>query len=71
MQPTLKALRLAQAEVHRTAHNQDLTEVSKRARLDREAEGKCKRKCLTQESSNQSDDPDECPPASLHCAEKA
>jgi hypothetical protein len=30
--------RPAQAEVHRTAHDQDLTEVPKRARLDREAE---------------------------------
>jgi len=31
-------LRPAQAEVHRTAHDQDLVEVPKRARLDREAE---------------------------------
>jgi len=30
----------AQAEVHRTAHDQDLVEVPKRARLDREAEGR-------------------------------
>lgn len=29
----------AQAEVHRTAHDQDLTEVPKRAKLDREQEG--------------------------------
>jgi hypothetical protein len=33
-------LKSAQNEVHRTAHNQDLIEVPKRARLDREAEGK-------------------------------
>jgi len=31
-------LRLAQAEVHRTAHDQDLIEIPKRARLDRAAE---------------------------------
>jgi hypothetical protein len=31
-------LKPAQAEVRKTAHNQDLTEVPKRARLDREAE---------------------------------
>jgi len=31
-------LRPAQTEVHRTAHDQDLVEVPKRARLDREAE---------------------------------
>ena len=30
--------RPAQAEVHRTAHNQDLIEVPKRAWLDRDAE---------------------------------
>jgi hypothetical protein len=30
----------AQAEVHRAAHDQDLIEVPKRARLDREAEAK-------------------------------
>jgi hypothetical protein len=29
----------AQAEVHRTAHDQDLIEVPKRAKLDREKEG--------------------------------
>jgi hypothetical protein len=40
MQTTPRPLRPAQAEVHRTAHNQDLIEVPKRARLDREAEGK-------------------------------
>jgi len=31
-------LKPAQEEVHRTAHDQDLIEVPKRARLDREAE---------------------------------
>jgi hypothetical protein len=40
MQTTPRPLRPAQAEVHRTAHNQDLIEVPKRARLDREAEGR-------------------------------
>jgi hypothetical protein len=40
MQITPAPLRPAQAEVHRAAHNQDLIEVPKRARLDREAEGK-------------------------------
>ena len=40
MQTTPKTLRPAQTEVHRTAHIQDLIEVPKRARLDREAEGK-------------------------------
>ncbi|MGA2888278.1 MAG: hypothetical protein ABSE51_09530 [Terracidiphilus sp.] len=38
MQTTPDTLRPAQAEVHRTAHNQDLTEVPKRAMLDRRAE---------------------------------
>jgi hypothetical protein len=38
MQIALQKLRLAQAEVHRTAHDQDLIEVPRRARLDREAE---------------------------------
>ncbi len=38
MQTTPKTLRPAQAEVHRTAHDQDLIEVPKRAKLDREAE---------------------------------
>jgi hypothetical protein len=33
-----RKLRPAEAEVHRTAHSQDLVEVPKRARLDREAE---------------------------------
>ncbi|MGD0522432.1 MAG: hypothetical protein ABSA48_14335 [Terracidiphilus sp.] len=40
MQTTPQTLRPAQAEVHRTAHDQDLIEVPKRARLNREAEGK-------------------------------
>ena len=40
MQTTPKILRPAQNEVHRTAHDQDLVEVPKRAVLDREAEGK-------------------------------
>jgi hypothetical protein len=31
-------LKPAQSEVHKTAHDQDLIEVPKRARLDREAE---------------------------------
>jgi len=38
MQNIPNPLRPAQAEVHSTAHNQDLIEVPKRARLDREAE---------------------------------
>jgi hypothetical protein len=33
-------LKSVQNEVRQTAHNQDLIEVPKRARLDREAEGK-------------------------------
>jgi hypothetical protein len=40
MQTTQKKMRLAQAEVHRTAHDQDLIEVPLRAMLDRAAEGK-------------------------------
>ena len=32
-------LRPAQAEVHRTAHSQDLHEVQHQARFEREAEG--------------------------------
>jgi hypothetical protein len=40
MQTTPNILRPAQAEIHRTAHDQDLIEVPKRAKLDREAEGK-------------------------------
>jgi hypothetical protein len=40
MQTTPKILRPAQNEVHRTAHDQDLVEVPKRAVLDRAAEGK-------------------------------
>jgi hypothetical protein len=42
MQTTPNSLRPAQAEVHRTAHDQDLLEIPKRARLDREAEGRKK-----------------------------
>ncbi len=44
MQITPAPLRPAQAEVHRAAHDQDLIEVPKRARLDREAEGKREQK---------------------------
>ena len=33
-------LKSVQNEIHQTAHNQDLIEVPRRARLDREAEGK-------------------------------
>jgi len=40
MQTATEKLLPAQNEVHRTAHDQDLVEVPKRARLDREAEGK-------------------------------
>jgi len=40
MQNAQGKLRPAQAEVHRTAHDQDLVEVPRRARLDREAEGR-------------------------------
>jgi hypothetical protein len=40
MQNALTKLRPAQAEIHRTAHDQDLIEVPKRARLDRETEAK-------------------------------
>jgi hypothetical protein len=40
MQNAQVKLRPAQSEVHRTAHDQDLIEVPKRARLDREAEGR-------------------------------
>lgn len=39
MQNEKQKLRPVQTEVHRTAHDQDLIEVPKRARLDREAEG--------------------------------
>ena len=38
MQHEAKKLQPAQAEVKRTGHDQDLIEVPKRARLDREAE---------------------------------
>jgi|HubBroStandDraft_1064217.scaffolds.fasta_scaffold25167_4 hypothetical protein len=40
MENEKRKLRPAQVEVHRTAHNQDLVEIPKRARLDREAEGR-------------------------------
>jgi hypothetical protein len=40
MQNAQGSLRPAQAEVHRTARDQDLVEVPKRARLDRDAEGR-------------------------------
>jgi hypothetical protein len=40
MQAATEKLLPAQKEVHRTAHDQDLVEVPKRARLDREAEGR-------------------------------
>jgi hypothetical protein len=40
MQTTPRKLIPAQAEVHRTAHDQDLIEVPRRARLDREAEAR-------------------------------
>src|ERR1700689_2516207 len=40
MQSVTQKLRPAQAEVHRTARDQDLIEIPKRARLDREAEGR-------------------------------
>jgi hypothetical protein len=38
MQTIPTQLKPAQDEIHRTAHDQDLIEVPKRARLDREAE---------------------------------
>lgn len=40
MQTKVNALRPAQNEVHRAAHDQDLVEVPKRAKLDREIEGR-------------------------------
>jgi hypothetical protein len=40
MQTSNAKLLPAQKEVHRTAHDQDLIEVPKRARLDREAEAR-------------------------------
>jgi hypothetical protein len=40
MQTPSQQLIPAQAEIHRTAHDQDLLEVPRRALLDREAEGK-------------------------------
>ncbi len=39
MQTTAKILRPVQNEVHRAAHDQDLVEVPKRAKLDREDDG--------------------------------
>jgi hypothetical protein len=39
MQTTAKALRPAQNEVQRAAHDQDLVEVPKRAKLDRDNDG--------------------------------
>jgi hypothetical protein len=39
MQTTPRILRPAQNEVHRTAHDQDLVEVPRRAALDRAADG--------------------------------
>jgi hypothetical protein len=47
MQNAQGSLRPAQAEVHRTAHDQDLIEVPKRAWLDREAEGKREQEART------------------------
>jgi len=38
MQSTSRQLKPAQEEVHRSAHDQDLVEVPKRALLDRERE---------------------------------
>lgn len=38
MQIIPASLRPAQEEVHKAAHNQDLTEIPKRARMDRERE---------------------------------
>jgi hypothetical protein len=40
MQSIETKLKPAQNEVHRTAHDQDMIEVPKRARLDRAAEGR-------------------------------
>lgn len=39
MQNIPEKLRAAHDEVHKAAHNQDLIEVPKRAKLDREADG--------------------------------
>jgi hypothetical protein len=38
MHQTPRKLHRAQVEVHETAHSQDMVEVSKRAKLDRESE---------------------------------
>ena len=40
MQTTPETLRPSLSEVHHTAHNQDLIEIPKRAKVDRETEGK-------------------------------
>jgi hypothetical protein len=40
MQNIPNPLRPAQTELQQTAHDQDLIEIPKRARLDREAEGR-------------------------------
>ena len=39
MQSTARVLQPAQNEVQRAAHNQDLVEVPRRAKLDRENDG--------------------------------
>jgi hypothetical protein len=39
MQPIPNPLSLAQAELQRAEHDQDLIEIPKRAKLDREVEG--------------------------------
>jgi hypothetical protein len=39
MQSFVSKLKPAQDEVHKTAHDQDMVEVPRRARLDREADG--------------------------------
>jgi hypothetical protein len=39
MQTTVKALRPAQNEVQRAAHDQDLVEVPRRVQLDRDNDG--------------------------------
>jgi len=40
MQTIVNKLQPAQNEVHKAAHDQDLVEVPKRAKLDRENEGR-------------------------------
>lgn len=39
MQNIMSKLQPAQAEVHKAAHEQDLVEVPKRAKIDREIDG--------------------------------